>query len=155
MKKRGILNRDLMSAIADMGHTEVMVIGDAGVPIGKDSQRIDLAVCEDMPTIQQVLRLIMDEMIYEKVVVAEEQKLYNPAHFAEVQNLSARCRIETLPHEKLFARYLPGAKYIVRTGDFMPWGNVVITAGIDAPKWFKKEGCMIPDYYEERAGYEE
>ena len=63
MKKRGILNRDLMSAIADMGHTEVMVIGDAGVPIGKDSQRIDLAVCEDMPTIQQVLRLIMDEMI--------------------------------------------------------------------------------------------
>ena len=59
-----------------------------------------------------------------------------------------------MPHADLFATYLPRAKYIVRTGDFMPWGNVVLFAGIDAHKWFQKEGCITPDYYEARAGYD-
>ena len=50
--------------------------------------------------------------------------------------------------------YLPKAKYIVRTGSMMPWGNVVLQAGIDAKKWFQKEGCITPGYYEERASYD-
>ena len=74
MKAGGILNRDLMRAIADMGHTQIMVIGDAGVPVPDSATRIDLALAQDIPTIQQVLKYIMDEMIYEKVIVAEEQK---------------------------------------------------------------------------------
>jgi ABC-type ribose transport system, auxiliary component len=155
MKKKGILNKDLMTAIMSMGHTEVMIIGDAGVPIGDDAQRIDVALCEDVPTIEQVLELVMNEMIYEKVVVAEEQKLYNPVHYEHVKALTDRCEVETMSHEELFATYLPKAKFIVRTGNFMPWGNVVLTAGIDAPKWFQKEGCVAPDYYEARVNYNE
>lgn len=139
-----------MSAIADIGHTEIIIIGDAGVPIADPSKRIDLAISQDLPSIAQVLKLIMDEMIYEKVVVAQEQKDYNPNHFANVTNLSDRCTVETMSHEELFATYLPKAKYIVRTGGFEPWGNVVLAAGIDAHKWFEKEGCSVPDYYEER-----
>ena len=81
MKKKGILNKHLMEAIADMGHTDIMIIGDAGVPIRRPEQRVDLAVAEDLPTIGQVADLIMDEMIFEKIVVAEEQKMYNPVHF--------------------------------------------------------------------------
>lgn len=154
MKKKGILNRNLMDAIMSMGHTEIMIIGDAGVPIGNPAQRIDLALSEDVPTIRQVLELVMDEMIYERVIVAEEQKMYNPVHFAQVKALSERCEVETMPHEELFETYLPKAKYIVRTGNFMPWGNVVLTAGIDAHKWFQKEGCITPDYYEKRVSYE-
>ena len=154
MKRKGILNKALMTAIADMGHTEIMIIGDAGVPIARPEQRVDLAVSQDVPTIAQVLALVMDEMVYEKVVVAEEQKLYNPVHHAAVCALSDRCAVETMPHADLFATYLPRAKYIVRTGDFMPWGNVILFAGIDAHKWFQKEGCITPDYYEARAGYD-
>ena len=66
MKKKGILNKRLMEAIADMGHTDIMIIGDAGVPIGRTEQRVDLAVAEDLPTIGQVADLIMDEMIFER-----------------------------------------------------------------------------------------
>ena len=154
MKRKGILNKALMTAIADMGHTEIMIIGDVGVPVGRPEQRVDLALCEDVPTIQQVLKLVMDEMIYEKVVVAEEQKLYNPEHFKAICDMSDRCEVETMPHEEFFNYYLPCAKYIVRTGDFMPWGNVVLAAGIDAHKWFQKPGCSTPDYYEARANYD-
>ena len=42
----------------------------------------------------------------------------------------------------------------MRTGDFMPWGNVVLFSGIDAHKWFQKEGCVTPDYYQDRASYD-
>ena len=58
-----------------------------------------------------------------------------------------------MPHEQLFATYLPKAKFIVRTGSFEPFGNVVLQAGIDAPKWFAKDGCLVPGYYEERVEY--
>lgn len=154
MKKSGILNKALMTAIADMGHTEILVIGDVGVPIPDKAQRIDLAISEDLPSVRHILELIMGEMIYEKVVVAEEQKLYNPKHFDAVCRLSDRCQVETIPHEELFDTYLGKAKYIVRTGGFEPWGNVVLAAGIDAHKWFQKDGVVTPGYYEERANYD-
>ena len=158
MKKHGIYNKALMTAIADMGHEEYIVIGDAGVPIRKPEQRIDLAVAEDLPTIAQVLDLVMDEFIFEEVIVAEEQKKYNPEHYAEVERLvHARyenMEVKTMPHYDMFGEYLPKAKYIVRTGSLMPWGNVILKAGIDAKKWFRKPGCITPGFYEERASYD-
>ena len=47
------------------------------------------------------------------------------------------------------------AKYIVRTGAFEPWGNVILRSGVDAPIWFQKPGTITPDYYSDRAGYKE
>lgn len=158
MKKHGILNKQLMTAIADMGHEEYIVIGDAGVPIRKPEQRVDLAVAEDLPTIAQVLDLVMDELIFEEIIVAEEQKQFNPIHFHNVENMTKKryesMEVTTMPHYDMFAEYLPKAKYIVRTGDLMPWGNVILKAGIDAKKWFQKPGCITPDFYAERASYD-
>lgn len=158
MKKHGIFNKRLMEAIMDMGHTDIMIIGDAGVPIADPQKRVDLAITEDVPTIAEILDLVMDEMIFEKVVVAEEQKAYNPVHFANVEAMAKKryetMEVDTMPHEEFFAEYLPKAKYIVRTGNLMPWGNVVLVAGIDAKRWFQKEGVITPDYYAERASYD-
>lgn len=158
MKKNGILNKGLMNAIMDMGHTDIMIIGDAGIPISDGTKRVDLAIMEDVPTIQEILNLVMEDLIFEKVVVAQEQKKYNPVHFGAVEKMVKEryetMEIETMPHEIFFDEYLPKAKYIVRTGNMMPWGNVVLVAGIDAKRWFQKEGCITPDYYEERASYE-
>ena len=33
MKKRGILNAELMKCIASLGHKDLFMIGDAGMPI--------------------------------------------------------------------------------------------------------------------------
>ncbi|MCI8591461.1 MAG: D-ribose pyranase [Lachnospiraceae bacterium] len=158
MKKHGIYNKALMTAIADMGHEEYIIVGDAGVPIADPAKRIDLAVAKDLPTIAQVLDLIMDEFIFEDVIVAQEQKDYNPQHYKAVEDMvHARyetMEVKTMAHYDLFAEYLPKAKYIVRTGDLMPWGNVVLKAGIDAKVWFQKPGAITPGFYEERAAYD-
>lgn len=155
MKKSGIFNKALITAIADMGHRDIMIIGDAGTPIPRQEQRIDLAISEELPTVKQILELVMQEMIYEEVVVTQEQKNFNPLFFKEVCKLSDRCEVETVTHEYYLENYPNAAKYIVRTGGFEPWGNVVLVAGIDAPKWFKKDGVVVPDYYKERVEYKE
>jgi D-ribose pyranase len=155
MKKGRILNKKLNTAIADMGHGDILIIGDAGFPIAKEEQRVDLAIEQDVPGVIQILDLIMSDFIYEKVIVAEEQKLYNPLHFKNVCELSDRCGVETVPHEEIIAKYAKEAKYIVRTGAFEPWGNIILVSGINAAAYFQKEGSIAPDYYTERVNYGE
>ncbi len=155
MKKGRILNKYLNEAIADMGHGDCMVISDAGFPIPEDAKRIDLAIEADLPGIAQILDLVMSDFIYERCIVAEEQRDYNPELFKKVTALSDRCAVETVPHAELIARYPKDAKFIVRTGGFEPWGNVVLYSGVDAPVWFRKPGTRTPDYYADRASYKE
>ena len=155
MKNSRILNKYLNNAIADMGHGDMLVIADAGFPIPDEAQRIELAIEKDKPGILEVVDLIMSDFIYERVVVAEEQKKYNPNLFASLNALSKRCKVETIPHSELIVSAPRAAKYIVRTGGFEPWGNILLYSGIDAPVWFEKPGVITPDYYQERAGYKE
>jgi len=155
MKKSRILNKYLNAAIADLGHTDLIVIADAGFPIPSDAQRVDLAIEQDVPTIEQILELVMSDLIYEECIVAEEQQAFNPPLFAKVTQLSTRCPVTTIPHEQLIAVMPAKAKYIVRTGAFQPWGNVILRCGVDAPVWFAKPGTRVPAYYESRAGYQD
>ncbi len=155
MKKSRILNSYLNQAISQMGHTDLIIIADAGFPIPDPARRIDLALEKDKPSIPEILELIMSDFIYEACIVAEEQKAYNPPLFRKVSELSDRCKVETIPHAELISTMPARAKFIVRTGSFEPWGNVILRSGVDAPVWFQKPGTIVPDYYASRASYDE
>ena len=155
MKKSRILNKYLNGAIADLGHTYLIVIADAGFPIPDDSKRIDLAIEKDKPGILEILELVMSDLIYEECIVADEQKSYNRPLYDRVVALADRCAVKTIPHADLIATIPSSAKYIVRTGAFEPWGNVILRCGVDAPLWFDKPGTIVPNYYEARAEYKE
>jgi D-ribose pyranase len=155
MKKSRILNKYLNEAIADMGHTDIIIIADSGFPIPSDAKRVDLAIERDKPGILEILELVMSDLVYEKCIVAEEQKQYNPPLFKKISALCDRCAVETMPHSDIMATMPEKAKYIVRTGAFEPWGNVILYSGVDAPEWFKKPGVSTPDFYASRAEYKE
>ena len=155
MKKSRILNSHLNNAIADLGHGDTVIICDAGYPIPDKNKRVDLAIEKDIPGIAQVMELMISDFIYEEVVVAEEQKAYNPVLFARITELATRCPVKTVPHTEIIGSYRDGAKYYIRTGGFEPWGNVVLRSGVDAPVWFEKPGTIAPDYYQDRANYKE
>jgi D-ribose pyranase len=155
VKKSRILNKYLNLAIADLGHTDYIIIADAGFPIPDDAKRIDLAIEKDKPGIIEILELVMSDLIYEECIVAEEQKSFNPPHFEKVTALCDRCAVTTMPHSRLIEEMASKAKYIVRTGAFEPWGNVILRSGVDAPLWFQKPGTIVPGYYEDRAEYRE
>lgn len=155
MRKGKILNGALNEAIDSMGHGDIVIIADAGLPIPDTARKVDLAITQDYPDIISILELFVKEFIYEKCLVAEEQKLNNPVFHGKVNALIHRCPVEPVPHAQIMEDWRHKAKVIVRTGAFMPWGNVVLVSGIDAPVWFQKEGVLIPEYYRERAGYKE
>ena len=150
MKKGRILNKKLNTAISDMGHGDILMICDAGFPIPNEEQRIDLAITQEVPGVIQVLELIISDFIYERTIVAEEQRLYNPEHFRCVCELCRMYEVETVPHADIIGKYRDKTKYFVRTGGLEPWGNIVLISGIDALEYFKKGGVIVPEYYEER-----
>ncbi|MDR1612993.1 MAG: D-ribose pyranase [Planctomycetota bacterium] len=155
MKKGRILNKRLNQAIADMGHGDLLVVCDAGFPIPGDEKRVDLAIEADKPGIAEVLDLVIGDLIYERCIVAAEQKQFNPPLYSRIEGMIDRCPVETLPYDEFMKLAKTGAKYVVRTGAMDPWGNVILCSGIDAPFWFRKPGVITPDFYRERASYQE
>ena len=65
MKKRGILNVQLSAAIAALGHKDLFLIGDCGMPIPAGVPIIDLVLVQGVPTFEQVVRAVMDEVVAE------------------------------------------------------------------------------------------
>ena len=55
MKRQGILNSDISRVLSYMGHTDTICIGDCGLPIPDETERIDLAVKFGQPSFMDVL----------------------------------------------------------------------------------------------------
>jgi D-ribose pyranose/furanose isomerase RbsD len=148
-----ILNAELTHAVAAMGHTDVLMVVDAGFPIPEDVRRVDLALTRGVPTIEQVLTAVDEELIAERVLYADDVPEMNPPLNRLIQETygeGSGTEIETIPHEEVLG-YGTEAKAIVRTGDFNPWGNIVLECGTDPKAWFDDDVSMPPAYQERYA----
>lgn len=149
--EQSILHAELSEAIGRLGHTDLLMVVDAGFPIPDDVQRIDLALTRGIPTLEEVLTIIHQELIPERIQYADSVPEMNPDYNEFLQSLysGSGADIETIPHEEVLASGHE-AKAIVRTGDFVPWGNVVIHCGTDPKPWFDGENEVMPPDYRER-----
>ncbi len=132
MKKSNLLNAPLSAVIATMGHTDGLVIADAGLPIPETTQRIDLAVCKNLPRFLPVLEATLSELAVERVVIAEEIKVHNEdIHCALLELLSKHgiSQITYCPHEEFKARS-GKSRAIVRTGECSPYANILLYSGV-------------------------
>ncbi len=150
MKKNGIINAELSHAIATMGHTDIMMVVDAGFPIPADAWRIDLAFIPEFPSTEMVLRAIAKELVVEKTIVADDVPTMNAPLDELVRDAFPVAEHATMPHEELLGEIGKRAKVIVRTGAYNPWGNIALVSGVDLPKWYNKDRVVVPDYYQER-----
>ena len=121
-----ILNAELNYAIASMGHTDLMIVCDAGFPIPDDVWRIDLALMPDVPDLETVLTAIAGDFIAERVSYAAEMAENNPPLLAKVKRIFADSNHEPIPHAQILSEMAAKAKVIVRTGAFDPWGNILL-----------------------------
>ena len=129
MKKTTLLQSDLSYVIATLGHLDTLVIADAGLPIPDRTARIDLALTQGVPGATQTLRVVLDEMKVEKVILAEEVKDRNPKFFSDVQELLPDVPVEFVTHSELKTR-TADARAVVRTGEFSPYANVILVSGV-------------------------
>ncbi len=147
MKRNGILNLPLNQAIAAMGHGDLLIVCDAGFPIPSEIPRIDLAILPDLPDLQTVLSAIAQDFIAEKVGYAAEMAENNPELKRKVDQIFAGADFIAISHQHILSELSHQAKFIVRTGAFDPWGNILLYSGVDVPKWFTKPGTVAPEYY--------
>ena len=130
MKKAGILNSDISRVLSYMGHTDCICIGDCGLPIPDEVERIDLALAFGVPTFMQTLKVVVDDMKVEKIVLAEEIRQQNPEVLRQVEELFAGQNIETefVSHAELKERTFD-CKAVIRTGETTPYANIILQSG--------------------------
>ncbi|MEW9094079.1 MAG: D-ribose pyranase [Clostridiaceae bacterium] len=129
MKKIGILNHKISSVISTMGHTDAIAIGDCGLPIPKETERIDLALIKDIPTFIQTLKAVLLELQVEEVEIANETKKVSPQLYEEIKRELGQVKINFITHEELKGR-LKNCKAVIRTGEQTPYANIILKSGV-------------------------
>lgn len=129
MKKNGILNSDISRVLSYMGHTDQIAVGDCGLPIPEETERIDLALKFGVPGFMEVLCEVKKEMKIEKIILAEEIKTKNPEILKQILQLFDRaeedCEIEYVSHEELKEK-THTCKAVIRTGETTPYANIIL-----------------------------
>ena len=128
MKKQGVLNAQLSGYIAALGHMDTFLIGDAGMPVPPGVPIVDLAVCGGVPAFTQVLDTILQEAEIEQYTVADELAQDSPL-LAHIRAQLPHAVEASVPHSELKALSAK-ARFAVRTGEFTPYANVILRAGV-------------------------
>lgn len=130
MKKGGILNSDISRVLSYMGHTDWICVGDCGLPIPDEVERIDLALEFGVPTFMQTLEVVAKDMKIEKIILAEEIKTQNEKVLSEINELfkGQDIEVEFVSHVELKAK-TKECKAVIRTGETTPYANIILQSG--------------------------
>jgi len=126
MIKSGILNPHVLSLLARVRHTNLLVIADRGFPFWSQIETVDLALVDDIPTVLQVLEAVRSNFSAGKAFMAEEFRAINTdvvqALFAA--GLQGLERVFE-PHSQFKLR-VPGAVGLIRTADTIQYANIIL-----------------------------
>ena len=128
MKKGGILNPAICSLLAELGHSDEMLIVDAGYPLPPDGHVIDLTLTPGIPRFLDVLRAVAEELVIEGISVASEIREESPKLYQEILRIVGDVEVDELPHHEFKEQSL-AVKGIIRTAEFTPFANVRILCG--------------------------
>ncbi len=126
MLRQGILNPAVLSLLARVRHTNTLVIADRGFPSWPGLETVDLSLVDDVPTVAQVLAALRPNFVIGRVFAASELHGANAAaplarHLAALEGLE----LVFEPHLD-FKKRVPGAVGLIRTGDTVQYGNVIL-----------------------------
>jgi len=128
VKRAGILNPALSHLLASTGHTDYLTICDRGFPVPVGPERIDLALTDDIPTVLDVLRAVLAEWSADRVLITHEMDEISPERVLALKELLPDTALERVSHVAL-KRLAQGARATVRTGDTVPYANIIVVSG--------------------------
>jgi len=105
----------------------MLIIADAGLPIPKGVERIDLALKCGIPSFAEVLPAVLSELQVEEAYVAKEIKEKNPQILNLISSLLGE--VNYITHEEL-KELSKQARAIVRTGECSPYANIILISGV-------------------------
>jgi len=154
VKGGALLHPDLAAAFAGLGHTDLVMVTDAGFPIPDRAHRIDLGVLPGLVDVRDVLRVVLGSIFVEEVCFAPELRSHHRRLYRQVQEIftGSGAVFAAAAHEQLCADHVHRAKVVIRSGSFEPWANFALTASTDPFAWFADDDVTIlPAYTERRA----
>jgi len=134
MKRTVLLNRDLSMLIASLGHTDEVVLADAGLPVPAGVPVIDLAVSAGVPAFFDVLTAMQSELVIETAIHATEASPALQARFVDTcaiwqAETGKPIAIDTLSHDAFKTR-TAAARAVIRTGECTPYCNLILRSGV-------------------------
>lgn len=129
MLKSGIFHPQLNRVLSELRHKDMLVIGDAGLPIPKGVERVDLGWKAGSPGYLEVLEEIMKVLVIDEAIFAEEAKSVTPEFHEKAKKLLPKdTPLSYVPHTE-FKKITADAKAIVLTGEFTGYTNVILVCG--------------------------
>jgi D-ribose pyranase len=126
MLKSGILNPNILSLLARVRHTNTLVIADRGFPFWPQIETVDISLVDGVPRVLDVLNAIRANYVIGHAWMAEE---FNAANNARTRKEFATAftgiPLTYEPHIE-FKKRVPRAIGLIRTGDSIPYANMII-----------------------------
>ena len=124
-----IVNPQLASLLARFRHANAIAILDAPFPSYPDVETVELILARGIPTIPQVVDVILAEHEVTSVVMAHEfQKVVDTPTQEDYLSHLGDLPVEWIPHVD-FKRRVGTCLGIVHTGDPVPYSNVILEWG--------------------------
>jgi D-ribose pyranase len=132
LKGSTLFNQRLAAVVAGLRFGEIIVVADAGLPVPRGVETLDLALTHGVPSVRDVLEVLRAELVVEEIVVASETAKVNPTVTAAVDEVFAATgtKVRAIPHDDVEG-LLATAKLVVQTGETTPYGNVLVVGGLD------------------------
>lgn len=135
-EKGTVLNSDISSVISRLGHTDTLVVCDAGLPIPKSTTRIDMALTQGVPSLCRC-------WASSQMKCRSRQPLSRKRSNNIIRNSTKRCsltlsscktpgntiEIRYTTHEQ-FKQQTAESQAVIRSGECSPYANIILCAGV-------------------------
>ena len=142
MVKHAIVNAQLSYALSQARHGDAVILCDANMPVPNGCPVIDLSLVRGVPSLTQVLKGILNDMVVERYQVFELMPQYNPEMYEKLGGILEKIPGGCISKEELMA-LMPKAKAIVRTGDFGSCCTMVLYYASGMDKYVEKFDCSF------------
>lgn len=137
MLRMTLLNPILISALSRCGHGDKVLIADGNYPLMTQSMpnadRVYLALRPNLPTVTEVLEVVLTAIPVEKVEVMEpSDSMAEPPIYDEFKSLLNYEELLRLSRTDFYraVRNDPHVVVAVGTGDMRTFGNILLTVGV-------------------------
>ncbi len=125
---QGILNPHVLSLLARVRHTNMLVIADRGFPFWPMIETVDLSLVDGVPTVLQVLAAVRQNFVIGEAFMAEEfLRVNTPATKKAYAAALGGARVTHEPHGE-FKKRVPGAIGLIRSGDTVQYANMILVS---------------------------
>jgi D-ribose pyranase len=124
----GLINPHIASLLCRIRHTNTLVIADASFPFWPQIETVDIALTRGVPTIPQVLDVLLPMWKCGEIHMASEFREHNTA--AHQATFARACRGVPVSYEAHvdFKLRVPSAVGLIRTGDDTMYGNMILVS---------------------------